>query len=258
MSLQLQNASLAASGVPLLRQLDFELRPGRVQALLGPNGAGKSTLLKLLTGDLKPDTGKVLLDTRALQLWPPKDVARRRAALQQIDELRFPFSVREVIRLGRLPWDESARASAPIVEEALEQWQLTELVERSYTSLSGGERTRVNLARCWAQLAGTDQPAYLLLDEPLANQDLAHRTRCKRLLSSMAERGMGVLVVLHEPADALNWVDECCLIKRGEVLTQGIPSQVLNNQQLSKLYNLPIEVRSCVDNKTKYLVVSDS
>ena len=149
MSLALNAVSFVAGRRRLLEAVSLRVEPGQLQVLLGPNGAGKSTLLGLLAGDLKPAAGTATLDDRRLADWPAAALARRRAVMMQRDELRFPFSVDEVVALGRLPWQrrEQSAGERVVVTAALQQAGAEKLVGRCYLELSGGERARVQLAR---------------------------------------------------------------------------------------------------------------
>lgn len=223
----------------LLRGVDLQLTAGTLHALLGPNGSGKTTLVRLLAGDLRPAAGRVTLDQRSLQSWPPQALARRRAVYTQHDALRFPFSAREVVALGRLPWQ--ARADKDIVELALEAVEALPLATRPYTSLSGGERARVRLARALAQLwSHDDTPRYLLLDEPLAHLDFAFRHRCLQRLRDQARRGLAVLVVVHDPAAALDYADHATLLGCGEVVAQGEAIETVTASALSAAYGVTV------------------
>lgn len=245
MTLELATASRDAGGRRIVDALSLVLRPGCLHVLLGPNGAGKSTALGLLAGDLRPAGGQALLDGRALADWPAADLARRRAVMMQRDELRFPFTVQEVVALGRLPWqrrDDSADERA-IIAAALAEAGAGALVGRRYLELSGGERARVQLARALAQIhadAGDEAPRYLLLDEPTASLDFAFQHQVLASLRRLADRGVGVFAILQDPNLALRHADQVSLIAAGRLVATGTPDLVLEAARLSALYGLAI------------------
>jgi len=245
MTLALNSVSYAADGRTLTDGISLSVKPGALHVLLGPNGAGKSTLLSLLAGDLKPLSGSATLDDRRLADWPAAALARRRAVMMQRDELRFPFSVDEVVSLGRLPWQrrEQSAGERAIVAMALKQAGAEKLAGRRYLELSGGERARVQLARALAQITADDDdpaPRYLLLDEPTASLDFAFQHQVLLTLRRLADRGVGVLAILQDPNLALRHADTLSLIANGRMVDSGVPEAVLDAERLSAVYGLPI------------------
>jgi iron complex transport system ATP-binding protein len=253
------DVGLVQHGQRRLSGLSLELRPGEVHAVLGANGAGKSTLLQLLCGDLRPSSGRVSLDNRPLSDWPIAGLAARRAVLPQQEHLRFGFTTREVVELGRL-----ASASAGmseenrIVDEALRAAGVSQLAERRYPTLSGGERARVQFARVLAQVWNDrpGPPAYLLLDEPTASLDLAHQYDCLSQVRAFADRGGGALAVLHDPNQAMAFADRVSLLRSGQLIASGPPAEVLTAERLSELYGIRVELAQTPGNARPYIVVS--
>lgn len=240
--------TLSAGGRRLLDTVSLRLQPGELHVLLGANGAGKSCLLRLLAGDRRPDSGEVRLDDRPLPRWPPRELARRRAVLPQGEALRFGFTVREVVSLGRI----AARTGTPeqeaaLIDEALCDADLAHLGGRRYPSLSGGERQRVQLARVLVQLATPAERKldgrYLLLDEPTAALDLAHQHGCLEVARRKAREGAGVLAVLHDIHLAARFADRISLLHEGRLLTQGPPAQVLTPENLTRAYGASLRFR---------------
>ena len=246
MSLVLSAVDYSVRGRRLIDAASLAVQPGQLQVLLGPNGAGKSTLLRLLAGDLKADAGQVRLDDRPLKDWPAMALARRRAVMMQREDLPFPFTVDEVVSLGRLPWqrDPGLASEQAIVAAALVEAGAGQLGGRRYPELSGGERARVQLARAMAQISNADHdpaPRYLLLDEPTASLDFAFQHHCLLTMRRLAARGVGVLAILQDPNVALRHADAVTLIEHGRIIASGTPNEVLLPERLSRLYGLPIE-----------------
>lgn len=230
---------------PLLEAVDLTLEPGQCHALLGANGAGKSQLIGLLAGDRAPDEGRVTLDGRPLAQWSPPALAQRRAVFGQADALRFAFTARELVALGRLPHGRGDPHAMAAVDEALHWVEMTEQAERSYLSLSGGERARLRLARALAQVLERPptSPGYLLLDEPLAHFDAGFRLRALHRLRQLAGQGYGILLALHEPELAIDWADRITLLSAGRLVCNG-PAQALDAAQLSRAYGAALRVTS--------------
>ena len=228
-----------SSPAPILEDASIEINPGEVHALVGPNGAGKSTLFGVLAGDVTPKSGTVTLEGQPLTGIRPRDLARRRAVLLQQNTVFFSFTVRQVVQMGRAPWartpdeenDDAAVAAAMVETEVLH------LGARSVSSLSGGERARVALARVLAQ--GTD---VMLLDEPTAALDLKHHEDVMRIARGRAHAGATVAIVLHDLNAALAHADRATLLSKGRVVASGTPSEVLTAERIEEVYGQPVEV----------------
>jgi iron complex transport system ATP-binding protein len=232
-----ERAGYSVARARLLAEVSLDLRPGTLTAVLGRNGAGKTTLLRLLTGELAPDRGRVLLDGAPLSGVSAVALARRRAVLSQQHALSFGLSVSDVVALGRLPHrgtpaaaDDRAALSAVRADFMLEA-----LWERPYPTLSGGERQRAQLARAAAQLwrRGDRQGQALFLDEPAAALDLAQQGAALRFAADMARQGAAVLAVLHDPNHAAQ-ADQVVLLAAGRVLAAGPPAEVLTAARLGE------------------------
>lgn len=226
-------------GQRILHGVSVLARTGEVLALLGPNGAGKSTLLAALAGDVTPSEGRVLVHGRPLPSYRPRELAVRRAVLPQQVLLSFPFTVAEVVEMGRAPWagTPAAAQDEEAVAEAMRETEVTEFAERRFPSLSGGERARVALARVLAQRAGL-----LLLDEPTAALDLRHQEAVLRIACRRAEAGDAVVVVLHDLGLAAAYADRVALLAGGELAATGAPAEVLTGELLTTVYRHEVEV----------------
>jgi iron complex transport system ATP-binding protein len=222
------------------------VKPGEVVAVTGPNGAGKSTLLKVLTGELKPTSGTVFMQERALSLWPLRERARLRAVLPQDFMLSFPFMALEVVLMGRSPHGHGeSRRDYDIAYQALALTGVGNLAGRLYPTLSGGERQRVQLARVLAQIweAPVDgRSRYLLLDEPTASLDLSHQHATLRIARDFARQGAGVLAVLHDLNLAAQYADRIVILQAGRMLADGPPLQVLQPELIDRAFAMPVMV----------------
>jgi len=236
----------AARGVTLVRgsrklldDVSLELRAGEVLALIGPNGAGKSTLMSLLSGDVAPDEGTVEFLGRDIDSWRLGELARRRGVLLQDNQLMFPFTVHQVVEMGRAPWRRTAFEDEDneAIAEALDASDVNHLGNRRVPSLSGGERARVGFARVIAGRTGV-----LMLDEPTAALDLGHQEAILGLTRERAEAGDGVLVVLHDLNLAAAYADRIALLRGGRVIACDTPANVLTAERVSEVYGTPVEV----------------
>lgn len=226
-------------GRTVLDGVNLALAPGEVLALVGPNGAGKSTLLAALAADTPLTSGTVHIAGRPASDWTARELATRRAVLPQAAVLAFPFTVEEVVRMGRAPWagtpceDDDDTA----VAEAMAATEVADFAARPFSALSGGERARVALARVLAQRA-----PLLLLDEPTAALDLRHQELVLRLCRARAATGDAVAVVLHDLALAAAYADRIALLDAARLAAVGPPSEVLDPAVLTRVYQHPVEV----------------
>ena len=219
--------------------------PGHaVVAVVGPNGAGKSTLVKALCGDLRPAAGEVSLNGRRLRDWAPGERARMMAVLPQESSLTFPFTVLEVVLMGRTPHEPGGRRDTDIARAALEATGMSAFEQRIYPTLSGGERQRVHLARVLAQV--WEEPArgrrYLLLDEPTASLDLAFQHRTLEAVRRFAAAGAGVLAVLHDLNLAAQFADRIVVLRDGRQLASGCPHDALTPGVIEAAFAYPAMV----------------
>lgn len=213
-----------------LTGVSLELKPGEVTAICGPNGAGKSSLLACLAG-LEP--GTVVLDGAALAGIAPRERARAIGYLPQSAELAWDLSVETLASLGRLPWNAGPSEDSLAVEAALAAMELDELRKRPVSQLSGGEKARALLARV---LAGT--PCWLLADEPLANLDLAHQLTLLAHFRALAGQGLGVVLVLHDLAHAVNHATRVVVLQGGRVAADGSPEEALAEPLLAEVWGV--------------------
>ncbi|MFI0236471.1 heme ABC transporter ATP-binding protein [Streptomyces sp. NPDC016845] len=223
----------------VLSGVDVQVRAGEVLALVGPNGAGKSTLLAALAADLSPTAGTLHISNRPAASWTPPELSRRRSLLPQSATLSFPFTVEEVVRMGRAPWTGTPYEAEDdaAVQAALRATETEPFAPRPFSALSGGERARVALARVLAQ-----STQLLLLDEPTAALDLRHQELVLRVCRARAAAGDAVAVVLHDLALAAAYADRTVILRNGRVTADGPPEKVFEAALLSEVYQHPVEV----------------
>ncbi len=229
----------------VLDTVTCELRPGELLAVCGPNGAGKSTLLSVLAGDLRPNEGTVEIDHRPLQSLSPAELALRRAVLEQGARVSAPFRVDELVGIGASCAPISFLDLKPLTDRAMESAGVSHLSHKSIDRLSGGEAARVHLARVLAQLeAGrlASSGRYLLLDEPTASLDLSHQIGTMRAVKTVASDGGGVLCVLHDLNLAAAFADRVLMLRDGMIVSEGEPSEVLVEETLSAVFEVPFDV----------------
>jgi iron complex transport system ATP-binding protein len=227
---------------PVLHGCTLPIARGEVVAIVGPNGAGKSTLLRVLAGLLRPTSGSVRIDGVDIATLGRRELARRVAVVPQIFDTLFPFSVREVVGLGRTArlgmFGGASPADAAAVERAIADLDLAELASRRIDRLSGGERQRAVLAMALAQEADV-----LLLDEPTVHLDPAHQVAMLRLIRELAcARGLAVAAVLHDLNLAASMATRLVVVADGRVVCDGAPETVLNAEMIRRVFGLGLAV----------------
>ncbi|HVU57587.1 MAG TPA: heme ABC transporter ATP-binding protein [Puia sp.] len=227
----------------ILDDISCNILPGGVTVLLGANGAGKSTFLRILSGEQSPQSGKVWWNDRPLHAMAPAELAKRRAVLTQHATIDLPFTVEEIVLMGRYPHYGSKPSvrDKDIVMECLKEMQVAHLSGRAFPTLSGGEQQRVQMARVLAQLEGAGDKI-LLLDEPTSNLDLLHQQLCLQKARQLSRKGHIVIVVLHDLNLAAQFADAILLLKQGRLLATGPTKAVLIPELIRQAYDMDIAV----------------
>jgi iron complex transport system ATP-binding protein len=232
----------------VLKDLTFEVRTGEVLGVVGPNGSGKTSLLKLLARVLRPQEGVVQLYGRELSAMQQAEVARTVALVPQESPILFPFTITEMVLMGRFPHHRSAGnlygfgwegpEDIGLAEEAMREMDVIHLAHRLINDVSGGERQRAIIAR-----ALTQQPLVLLLDEPTAFLDLQHQLEiCAILRRLNEERGLTVVLVSHDLNLASQYCDRLLLLNEGTVFRMGAPADVIRPEVLEAVYRCRVLV----------------
>ena len=234
-----------AQSEAVLNDLSCLILSGRVLGILGPNGSGKSTLLKLLARVFEPQHGKIELLGDSLQSLSQLDVAKRVALVPQETLQVFPFTIAEMVLMGRSPhhqgwggwhWEDSKDWA--IAQNAMEELDVAHLGDRLVTEVSGGERQRAVIARALVQ-----EPQILLLDEPTAFLDLHHQLDIARIIKRLnRERGLTVVLVSHDLNLASQYCDHVLLLNDGRLAAMGSPQKVLNPEIIESVYGCSVLV----------------
>ena len=235
-ALSADNVTVHIGRSTLLSDVSLALRAGELLAVVGPNGAGKSTLLSVLAGDRVPDSGTVRLRGRPIGGYRPRELARLRAVMPQSSALQFAFTAGEIVALGRAPWPPDPDADRTAIAAALAGTHTTGFAGRAFQTLSGGEQSRVTLARVLAQ-----QAPVVLLDEPTAALDIRHQQLVLHLARDLAAAGHAVLAVWHDLHLAAR-ADRVAVLDAGTLRALGPPAEVLTGDLLTAVYGHPIRV----------------
>jgi iron complex transport system ATP-binding protein len=229
--------SVSLGDAQILGGLDLRISAGEVVGLIGPNGAGKTTLLRAMAGLLPLDHGEIHITGRPLQRIDRRALARTLAYLPQHGDSHWAVTVETLVMLGRLPhlgpWRAPSDADRAAVAQALDACDVAQFRDRPVTHLSGGERTRVLLARALAS-----EPRVLLADEPVAGLDPGHQLDVMEKLRDLAASGAGVVVVMHDLTLAARFCNRLALLYDKRIVTDGHPAAVLSPDTLARCYGI--------------------
>lgn len=238
--LQAQALHWKAAAAHIVRDISLQVHQGEFVGLLGPNGSGKSTLLRMVYRILQPASGSVCVGGQDIWRRSARDNARAMAVLAQEHAGEFDLCVHDVVLMGRTPHQSAfARDSDEdfrIVAESLAQVHAQALTERMFSTLSGGEKQRVLMARALAQ-----QAQLLVLDEPTNHLDVRHQFELMNLIRSL---GLTTLAALHELPLAAHYCDRLYLLKNGQLVAQGTPAEVLTPEIIAHVYGVRAQVRT--------------
>jgi iron complex transport system ATP-binding protein len=252
--LEIKNASLKVHGHLLLEDISFNVTPGELVAICGPNGAGKSSLIRMISGELKAFSGDIRWHGKSLKQWDIRHLARHRALLQQKSEVGFDYTAKEVILLGRHPHHQGATRNIDIrvAEEALQEVEATHLADQIYSTLSGGEQARVQMARVLSQIwESSDHPRLLLLDEPTAALDPRQQHRILSLARKWADKqDVAVIAIVHDLNLAAQYADRIALLKNGRLQRIDGVQNIVTPEAVEACFDLPCVLLSHPDGGT--------
>lgn len=239
----------------VIKDVSLEINRGEFIGIIGPNGSGKTTLLRLISKVLVIQKGNIILEGDDIAQMKLKDFCRRVAFVPQDTAVNFPFSVFEIVLLGRIPHlkrlqQESAEDIA-IAENALTMTDTLHLKENNIDELSSGERQRVIIAKALAQ-----EPNLLFLDEPTSHLDIGHQIQILDLLKKLnRQKNLTIVMVLHDLNLASEYCNRIILLNRGEIFKQGSPKEVLTYQNIEAVYQTVVLVKDNPLNSKPYIVL---
>ncbi|MDB5619411.1 heme ABC transporter ATP-binding protein [Tardiphaga sp.] len=246
--LEASGVSVVVGAATLLDHVDLRIMPGEMVAIVGPNGAGKSTLLRLLSADLRPTRGVVSLGGRSIASYTPSQLALRRAMLSQHVSVSFPFTVEEIVRMGR--GSQSLAVSQALVDAAIGEVGLNDFRHRELPTLSGGEQQRAHFARVLVQLACGEAlhgPGVLLLDEPTSSLDLKHQIALVEIARRRAQAGTAVVAVLHDLNLAVRFADRIVVLRDGHLKAEGTPVDTITADVIRGVFGIDVIVERTPD-----------
>ena len=244
--ISLQQVSVSLGGRRVVDGVSFEAHPGRLTMIIGPNGSGKTSTLRAIAGDRRY-SGAIRLNGCDLQTMSVTEQARFRGVMSQSIQLGFPFTVREVLEMGVVAGEVHSREEADrLIAERLMAVDLSGFESRSALALSGGEQSRMHMARVLCQIGSPaidGKPRWLLLDEPVASLDVKHHLALMRTARDFATKGGGVIAVMHDLNLTAMFADHVVMLRHGRLAAEGSPQDVFKEEILEDVYGCALSVR---------------
>ena len=238
--LKVEKLTYDIGGTRILKDITFDVEENTFVGVIGPNGSGKSTMLKSIYGVNKPSGGNIYFEGDDLLKISSKDRAKKIAVLAQESGGQFDFSVQQVVEMGRYPHKNTlenySKHDLEIVDRVLYEMKLDNYRERSFNTLSGGEKQRVLIARLLVQ-----ESKFIILDEPTNHLDIGHQIEIMNIIKKM---GVTVLSAIHDMNMAAIYCDKLVIMKKGEVITQGSVEETLTSEMLKDLFNVDAEIHN--------------
>ena len=250
MKLEIINACCGYGKSTVVKDISMNVESGEILCLLGPNGVGKTTFFKTILGFLKLQAGKILLDGQDINKWSKKKLAEAIGYVPQAHTPPFPFSVIDVIIMGRTAhigmFESPSKKDKEIAEEAMNTLNISYLKDKIYTEISGGERQMVLIAR-----ALTQQPKILVMDEPTSNLDFGNQVKVLEEINKLAQKGLGIIMTSHFPDHAFLCCTKVALMQKNNVFTIGTVDEVVTEGNLKMAYGVDVKITSAINNNGK-------
>ncbi|MFW9987919.1 MAG: ABC transporter ATP-binding protein [Candidatus Odinarchaeota archaeon] len=237
----------------IINDISLKFESGHLYGIIGPNGSGKTTLIKLLSGILKQNYGQIYIDDINIKNFTIREIAKHLAMVNQTNYIEFDYKVREIIKMGRYAhinrFSVESEEDKKIVDEVIEQLGLKKLEKRSFNQLSGGEQQKVIIARAIAQ-----KTKILLLDEPTTHLDINFTLEFMKLFKDYVEKGLIVIIVLHDLNIAAQYCDKLILINEGRVVDFGDAKSVLTKDNIHNVYGIDVMIRENQYTNSVYII----
>jgi ABC-type cobalamin/Fe3+-siderophores transport systems, ATPase components len=241
MKLEVINVSCGYGANTIVKDISMNVDEGEILCILGPNGVGKTTFFKTILGFLKLQSGKILIDGQNISNWSKKKLAESIGYVPQAHTPPFPFSVIDVILMGRTAhigmFDSPSKKDKEIAEDSLNALNISYLKDKIYTEISGGERQMVLIAR-----ALTQQPKILVMDEPTSNLDFGNQVKVLEEIKKLSQKGIGIIMTSHFPDHAFLCCTKVVLMQKDNLFSIGTVDGVVTEENLKRAYGVDVKI----------------
>ena len=240
--LRAENISFRIKQKFLLHESTIPFETGKFHVIMGANGAGKTTLLRLLAGDQKPSTGKIILFNKDLNDFSKKELATRRAVLSQHYNVSFPISVNDIVLMGRYPYFQNNPNSndLAICRQAMQLMDVHDLSERDYNTLSGGEAQKVQMSRVLSQIweAKEGEEKLLFLDEPVSHLDIKYQYQLLTAAKNLCHQNTTVIAILHDINLSIAYADRILFMKQGKIVHDTTGLSAITREVIHEVFDV--------------------
>lgn len=240
----------------VFENINFSVGEGDIFCILGANGSGKTTLIKCLNGLMKLKSGEVLLNNKNIYTLSQAEIAKNIGYIPQIHNSTFPFTVLDVVLMGRAPYldlfESPAEKDYQIAEKSLKTMNISHMMDKPYTEISGGEQQLVFIARILTQ-----EPNILLLDEPTSHLDFGNQIRTLNIIEKLTKKGISVIMSSHFPDQAFISATKVAILQGKEFIDLGTPVEVITERNMERTYGIPVKIvdigdrQACIPLKLK-------
>ena len=248
---EFRNVSYSIDKKIINENISFKINSGSITGIIGPNGSGKTTMIRLLSGEIRPTIGSIIFNNKNIDDWRSIELACNRAVLTQSNQLSFPFSVKDVISMGRyslsLKNQSVVSSDSKVINQLLEYFDIEDCKNRNYLTLSGGEKQRVQLARVFAQIWDEDNfiNKLVVLDEPTSFLDIYHQIKLFELIKRLNSKGLTILMILHDINYALLYSRKIMMLKNARLRYFGNTDEVITNSNIKQIFGIDLKKIKC-------------
>ena len=243
--LEIKSISFKIREKLILNDISLDVKSGDMVSIIGPNGSGKTTMLKAISNELNISDGEIIFNKKNISNWDIGDLANEKSVLSQSSNLVFPFTVIDIVKMGRFPIKNKGNQNQEnnLCEKILDIFDLTDYVNQNYITLSGGEKQRVQLARVVAQIWSEDySEKILLLDEPTSYLDIKHQYLLFNFLKTLNEKGLTIMMVLHDLNHALSNSNKVAVLKDSQLISYGDTKKVITENLINKVFEIDLKL----------------
>jgi len=229
----------------ILNDISLDVKSGDMVSIIGPNGSGKTTMLKAISNEVKISDGEIIFNKKNINNWDISELANEKSVLSQSSNLVFPFTVIDIVKMGRFPIKKKGNLVQEnnLCEKILDIFDLTDYVDQNYITLSGGEKQRVQLARVVAQIWSEDySEKILLLDEPTSYLDIKHQYLLFNFLKTLNDKGLTIMMVLHDLNHAISNSNKVAVLKNSQLISYGDTKKVITENLINKVFEIDLKL----------------